>query len=389
MKGNKGYILMSVIAVLSLVILSLFVALTFTRFSGQILQRQLTYQGQALNVAAAGLVEGQDWFRRQSTGLVSSFNPYNDNVVDPPRNDTDEEPPVGQPRAIIRNFEISKLGRVWGRYELTAGPSPAGVIDLSTNRGKTTPGALWQVESKGIIFVRNDASKKYNEAPNRVIAQKTVRNEIQRLTITHPGNAKAAICIESGANVVIGNKAKILGQQESSVASKSGTVMAPPAGSYLNGVNGTTTNAAMVFTENTVFGLTSGELRDLADIRETYEGNLPNPLPNMQLIYLEPTSGTATFDLAKPLKGSGILYVKGALSISGASSWNGLIYATGNVTVSGPAMVSGSIVAAGAGTRVTVNGTADYGTVLYDKFIIEQATKQIGVYRVLRPLYVP
>jgi hypothetical protein len=111
----------------------------------------------------------------------------------------------------------------------------------------------------------------------------------------------------------------------------------------------------------------------------------------MQLIVMDlGGTGTVTFDAStRPLRGSGILYVNGNLNIGSTSSWNGLIYVTGDYTQVGPATVSGSVVVSSAGSDVTISGSTDYALTLYDKFMLDQATAQIGQYRVLRPLYVP
>ena len=46
--------------------------------------RALTYQGQALNAAQAGLTEGVSWFRRQTLQPVTTFQPVQNLAATPP-----------------------------------------------------------------------------------------------------------------------------------------------------------------------------------------------------------------------------------------------------------------------------------------------------------------
>ena len=89
MKQEKGFVLISVIVAVSLVLLTLLVASTYTQLGSRLITLQLNYQGQALNTAQAGLIEGADWFRRQAVQPVTPRQPE-----EPP-----DQRPIREPRA--------------------------------------------------------------------------------------------------------------------------------------------------------------------------------------------------------------------------------------------------------------------------------------------------
>ncbi|MGH9420733.1 MAG: hypothetical protein ACRD3J_12220, partial [Thermoanaerobaculia bacterium] len=114
--------------------------------------------------------------------------------------------------------------------------------------------------------------------------------------------------------------------------------------------------------------------------------------PQMQMIILDVTGtgGTATFNTAHPLSGSGILLVYGNLVIDGGpSSWNGVIYVTGNYTQNGPSTINGSVVVGTSGSTATINGSGDFAEVFWDPFMFNQIQQQLSQYRFSRNGYVP
>ncbi|HWS72794.1 MAG TPA: hypothetical protein VN605_11800, partial [Thermoanaerobaculia bacterium] len=154
-RGERGAALVIVLFASTLILLLLMTALTITRMSGRMAARQLQSQGQAYNAASAGLTNALSWFVHQRTQPVTSFNPVLDpNGVCPhtpahvpPLNDTDDAS-IG----IVRSYSIQDVGRVWGRYEVRK----TVVTDVSRRRGQSTNGAIWQIDSVGYVYVRND-----------------------------------------------------------------------------------------------------------------------------------------------------------------------------------------------------------------------------------------
>jgi hypothetical protein len=409
MKQEKGYVLISVIIAVSLVLLTLLVASTYTQLGSRLLMLQLNYQGQALNTAQAGLIEGADWFRRQTTQPVTVFSPLHNTSLTPPINDTDVpaacSPPActqTNPISITRDFLISAPGNVWGHYEVVIG-NPAtgvGVLDVTQARrgGTAAAGAIWQLESLGVIYVKNDTSGSllYNQSPNQVLASKTVRCEIQKIAMRLPDTAALSINAAASASVTIGtggNQARVVGGTNGrGVASTNNSSPTVAGGATLSG-NAAFGVAGGSFAMTTVFGVSSqSDLVSIADINVNSVANLPFPLPTMQMIILNVGAGnTAVFNSLHPLVGSGILIVIGNLQLGGGtsapSSWDGVIYVTGTYQQTDPSTVNGSVVV--AGTSASVDGTGNFSEIYWDPFMFNQIQQQLSQYRFSRSGYVP
>ena len=137
---QQGQALITVIGAFALVLLLLTAALTLTQYSSRTVARQLSYQGQALNAAQAGLTDSLSWFRRQQD-VVNDFDPKQDLDADPVVNDS-EEPETG----IQRSFEMSDTFGLTGRFRASKEYTeivringedkvkPAGVRDVSLLR---------------------------------------------------------------------------------------------------------------------------------------------------------------------------------------------------------------------------------------------------------------
>jgi hypothetical protein len=398
-KRQRGFVLISVIVAVSLVLLTLLVASTYAQLGSRLLMLQLTYQGQALNIAQAGLVEGADWFRRQQTQPVANYNPTRNLAANPPVDDTDV---ITVPASITRDFLISAPGRVWAHYEVRTGNAAAGtgVLDVSVSRKGplASVGSIWQLESTGVVYVRNDSnlSTAYNVSPNQVLATKTVRSEIQKLSCRLPDNAAISIPTSSNAAVTIGTTewhARVVGGQTGrGVSSSSGTApgVNVGGGSTLSGTSAWSNGAAAgSFSMNTVFGVTSpSDIVAVADITVNDEALLPSPLPQMQMIFIN-KGGNVLFNAARPLSGSGILIVNGNLTIDGGpSSFNGVIWVSGTYTQNGPSTVNGSVIVAGASAAIN-GGGGDFAEVYWDPFMFNQVQQQLSQYRFSRSGYVP
>lgn len=320
------------------------------------LKQQLRYHGQAVNAAQAGLVDGLAWFRRQTTQPVTTFAPQRDMSASPPVNETDDAS-IG----IVREYLVDSTGDVWGRYEVPI----SGVVDITSQRGKTGAGIVWALESHGYIYIRRDASKAYNVAPNEVIRTTVARTEIQRLAIVLPSNS--AINSERGDDIFTQSKTRVYGGDNIALAyppstgtpstHSSSEVKGDPARSTVDPYNDEVAE---------VFGVSQNELTAMADVVVSSAGELPATLPDMALIVV---NGNANFTSARRLSGSGVIVVFGNLTIeaSSYSSYNGLIYVTGNYTQNAPSQVSGSIIAKG---DIRINGSTDFSEVFYDETIL-------------------
>ena len=371
-KGERGAALVVVIFAATLILLMLTTTLILTRSSGSMLARQLTSQGQAMSAASAGLTDGLSWYVRQRQQPVTTFNPLVDaNGVCthtpahiPPAFDS-EDPALG----IVRSFEINTQGRVWGRYEMRR----ASVLDVSQRRGKPQAGTIWQLESQGFVYVRNDPAQPPNVAPNMVLARRTMRVDIQRLGLQLPANA--ALSAIRGGNINVIRPSRIQG-------GSAGIGAAYPASTGTPGGNGSITGSpaqsitTASFTIDQIFGVTVNELVAMADLVVDDESQLPNPLPDMALVVIR---GNATFNGQRPLQGSGILVVLGNLILNPQSNayYSGVIWVGGTFVVTPPGTINGSVVANG---NVQITGGSDVAEINYDAAILDQIRQQMGNY---------
>jgi hypothetical protein len=394
---ERGAALIVIMAGMSLVLLLLLTGLTMTSFSGQALKRQLTYQGQALNAASAGLEEGLSWFKRQNQQPVAAFTPLLDVggvcTHNPPHNppiiDT-EDPAVG----LVREYELSTVGRLRGRYELRV----AEVTDVSRERGKaaTSDGTMWHLVSRGAVYVDNDNSVPFDQAPNVVLARRTMETDIQRLQIRLP--AEAAIFSSRGNRFSLNAGVRVRGGIQAGLAYANGTnTPTIPAGT----VTGNPQHTSVLIPPAAydipyVFALTRQELIATADVvvPSAAVGVLPPVLPAMGLVVI---TGNAVFGPTapnQPLSGSGVLVVFGNLTIqqNSLSLFNGLIYVEGTVSIAEPVTINGAIIAATppatAGNYVTLSGGADFVEINYDNSFLNQMRQQMGQYRFTRSFYI-
>ena len=391
---ERGQALIGTVVAISVVLLVLLATISITQLSNRAIARQLTYQGQALNAAEAGITETLSWFRRQNKTVVT-FAPVLNTNTNPVINETDDvncAPASTNCSGIVRTFDLSKAANLKGRYECLVGKiaNNTGVLDITTQVKPvgTAAGTVWQLESIGYVWVVNDPGKAFNQSPNMVISKQTVRTQIQRMTLTLPEGG-AAIFNGKGGTLSLGAKSKVQG------GTGTGAGWGTPGGApvllgTLTGSPAQKPLSTALYDVQSVFSVSQPELASLADIQVNKVTDLPKPLPSMSLIIV---NGDATFDATTPLIGSGILVVFGNVTIlaSSNSSFSGVIYTTGNFTMDQPSIISGAVIVGNGSTsgKVSVgNGNgADVAEVDYDPSIITQINAQMGQYRYSRGMY--
>lgn len=375
-ESERGAALIIVIFASTLILLLLMTALTITWTSNRTVARQLQSQGQAMSTANAGLTEALSWFVRQRQQPVTAFDPVVDPggvcphvpAHDPPAFDS-EDPAAG----IVRSFEITSRGRVWGRYEVRRDD----VRDVSLRRGKTQPGMIWQLESEGIVYVRNDAAKGPNVSPNFVLARRTMRVDIQRLGLRPPKNQWAAISARRGNWITLINPSRIQGGAQPGAAYPIST--GSPTGSGTSGISSTIQLSGVSATDwsiGQVFGVTTNELIAMADVVVDDESQLPNPLPDMALVVVR---GNATFNVNRKFQGSGVFVVLGNLICNPQSNayYSGVVWVGGNFVMTPPGTINGMVIANG---NAQIAGGSDVAEINYDSAIIDQVRLQMGNY---------
>ncbi len=370
--------------------------------------------GHAREVARAGLTDAYAWFRRQEVQPVYSFAPQLDLAADPPVNQT-EDPNVG----LVRTFEISP--GFWGRYEVlkaqdaetwtdTNGDgvfnpledtyddfnsngrwdAATGTRDVSNARDVLGFGANWILHSRGSVYRIRDEAVPVDQLPNERVASATLETEIRRLAYAPP--AQAAVCCTNGSDIVFGNNARIRGGTDAA-----GVVHYSAAGfGQLSGVP--TNSGAEIYGDLTpvpdyrgsvtdIFGVSHDQLRGMSDIATSDPVNgLPDRMPDSAMVYIE---GNPYFTVDRPLRGSGILVVKGNLHIQTGSNsfYQGMIFVEGSVYINGPSYFRGQIIATEA---VHVYGSAgDFSEVEYDERMSTLIMRKLGQYRFAKAPYKP
>ena len=370
--GERGAALVLVIFASSLILLLLMAIHIMTWTSGKAISRQLASQGQATNAASAGLTEGLSWFVHQRQQPVTAFDPKSDTggvcTHVPPHTPLvfeSEDPAAG----IVRSFEITGSGKLWGRYEVRR----SAVQDVSLLRGEPVAGTIWQLSSEGSIYVRNNPARAPGEAPNWVLARRTMRVDIQRLAIQLPANA--AISATRGRNINVVNPSRIQGGSSGIGAAYRPSTGTPRGGGTITGNPGqNTTNGE--FALDRVFGVTLNELLSMADLVVDDQSELPDPLPDMSLIVVR---GNATFNATRRFNGSGILVVLGNLILNPQSDpfFSGIIWVGGTFVVTPPGVINGAVIANG---NVQITGGSEVAELNYDPAILEQVRLQMGNY---------
>ncbi|MEN6632974.1 MAG: hypothetical protein ABFD84_11135, partial [Candidatus Polarisedimenticolia bacterium] len=366
-------------AMMAIFLLGTLLVLTLTSFvmletNNKVVGRQLAFYGQASNAAQAGLIETLSWFRRQTAQPVAAFNPQLNLAATTPVNDTDDST-IG----IVRDYELSHTNNTWARYEVRKSE----VVNITALRGKSGVGTVWQIVSHGYVYVRNDPTKPYNQAPNRVIGQQSASTELQRLQMQLPGTA----AVMSGGRTKMVSNARIYAVK----SGETGILYAPPATNApqicafpCSLVGSPQTGSVNPFNVSisTVFGVLEPELRGMADVVGATQADLPSRLPDMSLTVV---TGNATFDATHPLSGSGILVVEGNLTLgaASASAFSGLIWVGGNYVQNAPSQVSGAIATVGT---ATFQGSGDFSEVSYDGQMLSTIRQQMGQYRFSRAI---
>jgi len=364
--------------------------------------------GQARAVAEAGLTDSLAWFRRQTVQPVTTFAPQKNLAAVPPLNETDD-PAIG----IVREYEIN-MPSLWGRYEVRK-PVAAEVFtdgnangrydfgeaftdsngngkrdparnlqDVTSQRGVAGTGGVWRIESRGMIFRRADPTKPLGDPANPLLSSVTVASEIRRLVIVPP--ATAAVCARTGSSVVIGTRSSIAGGTKTGLAYKSSSGTPTIAAGTVTGTPATGTLATWNDTIDSIFGTPLSTLKGMADASWATAASFPAKIGDYTL-HIVP--GPITFDVTRPLRGTGVVVVNGncTLGANSNSFFNGVLCVQGNLTVRGPAYLRGTVIVTGS---VDVAGSGgDFSEIVYDGAMISQVLTVLGQYRFATGMYEP
>ena len=364
--------------------------------------------GQARNVAEAGLVDAFAWYRRQTVQPVTSFAPKRNLALSPPVNETDDAT-IG----LVREYEI--MPSLWARYEVRKGrlgenftdPNFNGRFDVgeaftdSNANGRRDPdmetrdvtalrglpgaGRVWLLVSHGTIFRRLDPSLPLGQGRNVRVAKAVAATEIRRLAITPP--ARAALVSRTGSRITIGPRGRVTGGTGGGVICKSGTGNVQVlANAIVTGTPRLGTSVSWDDSVTGIFGVSITDLRAMADGSYASADAFPAQIADYTL-HVVP--GPITFDRDRPLRGTGIVVVQGdcTLTAGNNSFFNGLLYVIGKLNVRGPSYVRGTIIATG---DVDLRGTGgDMSELIYDPLIVSSLLTRMGQYRYSTAVYAP
>jgi hypothetical protein len=386
--------------------------------------------GQANSVAQAGLNDALAWLRRQRLQPVTTFAPQRDLTANPVVNETDDAS-IG----LVREYEISP--GVWGRYEVRAGrpmdpfvdsnqngrydlgeaftdlARPVGLVggllsglvageqsdgygdgewtpsrwtrDISLERGWAARGTVWRLESRGLVYRRERADLPLGRDPNTLVSSVTVASEVRRLVMTPP--ATAAICAPNTGSVVLGDRVRVRapGGLAIAVGSTSGTLSQATGAEVIASTRYASVPGYDVSVKR-IFGVEWPELKSMADVSSQRLAGVPDEVGNGTMVVLE---RDLTYDANLPLSGSGVLVVRGNLTVAADSKsyFSGVIYVDGNVTINGPAMIRGMLISTG---RVELRGSSgDYVELESDPTTVTRMLGSISSYRFARAAYKP
>jgi hypothetical protein len=212
-----------------------------------------------------------------------------------------------------------------------------------------------------------------------MLGTNVLETEIRRITLAPP--TQAALCVRTGSSCTISSKGRVVGGVGAGIGYKSGTGSPSISGE----VSGSPSVAAINPWDDSVeavFGVSTEQLRSLADDRISSNAAFPAVVPNNSILFVETN---LSFDASKPLKGTGIVYVNGDLTIGPSSNsfFTGMLYVTGDLTINAPSLIRGTIVALG---NVTMSGVGDYSELEYDDGVLNSLMVEVGQYRMSKAI---
>jgi hypothetical protein len=353
---------------------------TFLASNRRELSARYEQQTLAGSFARSGLRDALGWFRRQPLQPVPAFTPALDPGGDPPLFDT-LDPTIG----LVREFEIK--GGLWGRYEVRRDE----VRDVSSERGAPGSGAVWDLGARGFVFQRNDASKPFDQAPNRIIATTALGSEMRGVPVALP--AAAAVLVDGPGKLQLRRAATIDGAGRPGIAYSDLAAALPVPLDVSATLVGTPAEVAIAgydMSPKRVFGMPLDQLRGLADlvVRASRVPRLAPTSPTadqpVQFVFAE---GGLVLATGRPLRGRVVLVVDGNLTVAAGngSDVHGMVYVTGDVDVQGPFQLHGTLASLG---NVRLGNVAAGGSVLvqYDPRVMSQVQSALQRYRLANTL---
>jgi len=409
MKNGSALVMALIIMVLVVMLATVGTQLMVTTQKWENLQ---AHSGaEADNVSRAGLIDAIAWFREQTSQPVCTgpgLNKWVDAAFYPRLSAaTTSNATIDENIGLVKEYSLEGGATTYGlcgRYEVRRQTATATNLPSDPNYNKDAVhdvsgerlfngeqdgnGYIWSITSKGYIFRRLSASAAFNVAPNKIISSSKVSTEIRR--ITRQLDSTCAVIVNNGSNVTFKTMAKVRGSAGAiGYTTGSLTSAVVVAGSSATCVSGSLF-PVLSHSHNVqyVLGVSTNELRILADYVVNSVSDLPAAIPDMSLIYV---NGDAVFGPStnRTLSGSGLLFVYGNLTVNTMTLENqfrGLIYCTGTATIQEGSLLRGTLVAYG-GLTLSNDGAMQPAEIDYDSGMMTMVDAQICRYREMKSTY--
>lgn len=408
---EAGSALVMVLLMSTILLILLTTGLTLVLNSQKDTTDAFRIQGQAANVAQAGLQDAVNWFKRQ--GAVKQINqathPCKDAAFDPQFNiDPELSATDNSSVGIVKDIQIK--GNIYGRYILRKQPcgsaeNPNNVRDITAIKGKSTikppekwpdgslkgEGVVWSLQSLGILYERNNFAKTDNvfnigpdTPPNRVLRQASAGVEISQLAIS---TATVPLTVYGTAAHTFGSRLTLNGGTNASAAvawnNNDPNVTSPvkilPGGAPNKIQFAIPATISEANFPNAIFSVSIAELRAMADNVYNNVNQVPSRLP-FSITFLEGNfTGSNQFTNTRPLTGGGLLIVNGDLTLSdGANSlFSGVVFVTGTLTLGRDNSMSGTVVA----RRFVSNPGSGQAVIEYNSNLVTTVRQKLALYR--------
>jgi len=411
---ETGSALVMVLMMSTILLILLTTGLTLVMNSQKDTSEIFKIQGQAANVAQAGLQDAVNWFKRQgtvnqtdtstpNTCKDAAFNPqYN---ADPTLRATDDAA-VG----LVKDLQIK--GNIYGRYILRkqncSNPEdPHAVRDITHSKGKSPSpvptfldtgtstnklrgmGVVWYLESEGILYERKNFAQTDgifdlgpDQAPNRILRRATAGVEISQLSLNT--DASPVTVYGAAGGHTFGTRLRLIGNTASGAAvhwtnnnpTVNAQIQLPGGTPNKEGISPTVLENDFI---GRTFSVTASELRGMADNIYTSINQIPDRIP-FSITYLDGNfTGANAFTNTQSLTGGGLLFVNGNLTLndSANSIFSGVIFVNGTLTMGRDNSLAGKVIA----RRFVSNPGSGQSMVEHNSNIVTTVLQKLALYR--------
>lgn len=428
--SQQGMALIAVLSIATLLLMFGAVGASLVGRSSSNTQEKFRRDAQAANIARAGLRDAIGWFKKKSAigGAVSNPSPYDvaggkpcaDAAFSPVYHaDPKLRETIDSNVGIVKDIILDESRNLYGRYIIRKQPCSTGDVlpgdpgydklaahDVTKERGKGNRGEgyVWHISSEGIVYQRNSKARNSDGVftvgpdtlPNRVLDRAYVESNINRISLRKPFAPTNIIdpYITNTAQSQFNDKCEMRGrdaqtmvmyvnggggQAPSGLPTCQFEVCPPPGGNTKSRTDG----ELHPLTVEEVFAVSKDELKAVSDYVYT-------TVPEIKAAHYQPAAGRMslplaiyyldgdfTFSTANQLRGNGILFVNGNLTLQADSfSFSGLVYVTGTLTMADNNEIAGASLASTYDCRPSIKTSFEYNAGM-----LETVRDKLALYR--------